>query len=127
MRTALGAFRRRAGRMASPERQDAPTQSAAPSPDAPSASEQNPFFPDRPPMVQIEGFEILRELNHGGQGVVYEAVQKSNKRRVSIKVLLEGIYASKSAQRRFEREVELVANLKHPHIVVVFDSGTTPD
>ena len=57
-------------------------------------------------MVAIEGFEIIRELSHGGQGIVYEAVQKSTKRKVAIKVLLEGIYASKSAQRRFEREID---------------------
>jgi len=74
----------------------------------------------------IKGYEIVRELSRGGQGVVYEAYQRSTKRKVAVKVLLEGPYASPSAERRFEREVELVAGLKHPNIVVVFDSGTTP-
>ena len=80
-----------------------------------------------PPLPRIEGYEILRELTHGGQGVVYLAVQRSTKRKVAIKVLLAGRYASRSARHRFEREIELVASLKHPNIIAVFDSGTTED
>ena len=80
-----------------------------------------------PPQGLIAGYEILREIHRGGQGIVYQAVQNSTKRKVAVKVLLEGPYASKSAQRRFEREVELIANLKHPNIVTVFDSGITAD
>lgn len=80
-----------------------------------------------PPPNLLEGYEILRELHRGGQGIVYQAVQKSTKRKVAIKVLLEGPFASKSARRRFEREVELIASLKHPNIVTVFDSGVTAD
>ena len=73
----------------------------------------------------IEGYEIIREIHRGGQGVVYQALQKSTKRKVAIKVLLEGPYASKSARRRFEREIELVAQLKHPNIIGIFHSGQT--
>ena len=85
---------------------------------------------DRPPAglaPQIKGYEITRELSRGGQGVVYQAIQESMKRKVAIKVLLEGPYASKSARMRFEREIELVAQLKHPKIISIFHSGTTPD
>jgi hypothetical protein len=35
---------------------------------------------------QIEGYEVIRELHRGGQGVVYQAVQKHTKRKVAIKV-----------------------------------------
>ena len=79
------------------------------------------------PLPRIEGYDILRELSHGGQGVVYLAVQRSTKRKVAIKVLLSGRYASRSARHRFEREIELVASLKHPNIIAVFDSGTTAE
>ncbi len=75
----------------------------------------------------IPGYEVLRELSRGGQGVVYQAIQKSTQRKVAVKVLLEGPYASPHARRRFEREVELVSHLKHPNIIAVFDSGTTSD
>ncbi len=79
------------------------------------------------PSDAFPGYEITRELHRGGQGVVYQAVQKSTKRKVAIKVLLEGPYASKSAMRRFEREIELVAGLKHPNIISIFHSGQTED
>jgi len=76
---------------------------------------------------KIPGYKILRALHQGGQGVVYQALQLSTKRKVAIKVLLEGPYAAPSARKRFEREIELVASLKHPNIVSIFDSGETAD
>lgn len=79
------------------------------------------------PSGVIPGYEILREIHAGGQGIVYQAVQLSTKRRVAIKVLLEGPYASAATRRRFEREIELIASLKHPNIVAIFDSGLTTD
>lgn len=75
----------------------------------------------------IAGYDELRELGRGGQGVVYEAVQRSTRRRVAIKLLLDGALASEGARRRFEREVELVASLRHPNIVRLYDSGVTPE
>ncbi|MCH8851678.1 MAG: protein kinase [Planctomycetes bacterium] len=78
------------------------------------------------PHLTIEGYEIVRELHRGGQGVVYQAIQKSTKRKVAIKFLREGPYATKSAKVRFKREIEFAAQLKHPNIITVFESGTTP-
>lgn len=75
----------------------------------------------------IPRYEIDHELSHGGQGVVYQALQVSTKRKVALKVLLDGRFASRNARLRFEREVELAASLRHPNIVAVFDSGQTPD
>ncbi len=74
---------------------------------------------------QIDGYAIIEELDRGGQGIVYRAMQESTKREVALKILREGIHASPSARRRFEREIELVAGLRHPNIVTVFDSGQT--
>jgi WD40 repeat protein/serine/threonine protein kinase len=84
------------------------------------------FWSDRAPLPHIEGYDVLRPLKQGGQGVVYLAVQRSTKRKVAIKVLLDGALASRAARRRFEREIELVVSLKHPNIIAVFDSGETP-
>lgn len=75
----------------------------------------------------IPGFRILEEIGRGGQGIVYKAVQESTRRAVALKVLREGPFASRDARRRFEREIELVAGLKHPNIVTVFDSGHMRD
>ncbi|MCC6359581.1 MAG: serine/threonine protein kinase, partial [Phycisphaerales bacterium] len=71
----------------------------------------------------IEGYELITEIHRGGQGVVFRAFQRSTKREVALKVLLEGAYASETARRRFEREVELAASLRHPNIVTILDSG----
>jgi serine/threonine protein kinase len=83
-----------------------------------------PEPPSRPP--SIPGYDVLAEIHRGGQGVVYRAVQKATRRTVALKVLLQGPYATPEQRRRFEREIDLVAGLRHPHIVTLFDSGVTP-
>ncbi len=75
----------------------------------------------------IPGYSELRELKRGGQGVVFRAVQVSTSRPVAIKVLLAGGLATPTARRRFEREAELAAGLRHPNIVRIFDSGVTAE
>jgi len=87
--------------------------------DASSASRKVGAVP--PP--QVEGYELREEIHRGGQGVVYRAVQLGTKREVALKVLLEGPFAGETTRRRFEREVELAASLRHPHIVTILDSG----
>lgn len=78
-------------------------------------------------LLSLPGYEILREIRRGGQGIVYEALQRSTKRKVAIKLLAAGQYASKTAQRRFRREIELVVQLRHPNIISIFDSDETKD
>ena len=64
---------------------------------------------------------------HGGQGIVYLAVRLSTKRKVAVKVLRAGVFASEAARRKFEHEIELVTSFKHPNIIAVYDRGCTPD
>ena len=71
----------------------------------------------------IEGFELIEEIGRGGMGVVYKALQVATKRTVALKVMLAAPFASAAARRRFEREVELAARLRHPHIVSVLEGG----
>ena len=75
------------------------------------------------PLPEIRGYRVIGEIHRGGQGVVYEAVQQSTNRTVAVKMMLEGPAASERSRWRFEQEVNLVAQLKHPNIVVVHDSG----
>ncbi|MBU0637972.1 MAG: serine/threonine-protein kinase [Planctomycetes bacterium] len=77
------------------------------------------------PVPRVPGYEELRELRRGGQGIVYEATQRSTRRRVAIKVLLDGLWAQETQRRRFEREIDLIATLRHPNIVQLYDSGVT--
>lgn len=73
------------------------------------------------------GYEIVDELGRGGMGVVYRAIQKATKRTVALKVMLQGQHASAKQRLRFEREIDLVAALRHPNIVTVYDSGVTAE
>jgi len=76
-----------------------------------------------PPPATIPGYDILREIHRGGQGVVYQALQRSTKRKVAIKVLREGPFAGPRERGRFEREVQVLGQLNHRNIVAVHDSG----
>jgi serine/threonine protein kinase/Flp pilus assembly protein TadD len=75
----------------------------------------------------IGGYEGLVELHRGGQGVVYRALQTATNRTVALKVLLAGAFATSRQRLRFEREIDLVAGLRHPNIVTVYDSGASAD
>ena len=80
---------------------------------------------DVEPQHAVEGYEIREQLHRGGQGVVYSALQLGTQRKVAIKFMLSGPFASEATRRRFQREVRLVGRLRHPGIVPVFDSGLT--
>ncbi len=74
----------------------------------------------------IPGCEILRTLNEGGMGKVYLARQHALNRFVCVKVL--SIPAGEDPELcrcRFNREAELLASVSHPHILSIFDFGTT--
>jgi serine/threonine protein kinase len=71
----------------------------------------------------IPGYRLGRELHRGGQGAVFEAEQIATRRRCAVKMLLGGQFASAAQRARFEREVEVVAALRHPAIVTLYESG----
>ncbi|MFH1419362.1 MAG: protein kinase [Planctomycetota bacterium] len=78
-------------------------------------------------LPEIEGYDVLKQIGRGGMGIVFKALQRSTKRIVALKVLLEGPYASVVARRRFEREIALAAQLRHPNIIPIYDSGASGD
>lgn len=71
----------------------------------------------------IPGYRILGEIQRGGQGVVYQGIQESTLRKTAIKVLKEGPFADQAERIRFEREVDVLSRLDHPHIVGILDRG----
>jgi serine/threonine protein kinase len=71
----------------------------------------------------LGGYRLTREIHRGGQGCVYEAEQLSTGRRVAIKVLLGGQDATRRQRERFEREIGLLVELRHPNLVSLLDRG----
>ena len=67
-------------------------------------------------------YRIERELGQGGMATVYLAHDLRHNRQVAIKVLRPELAAALGADR-FLREIETTANLQHPHILPLFDSG----
>ncbi|MEJ2504016.1 MAG: protein kinase, partial [Gemmatimonadota bacterium] len=71
----------------------------------------------------LEGrYRIERELGAGGMATVYLAEDLKHQRKVAIKVLRPELAAVVGAER-FLAEIETTANLQHPHILPLFDSG----
>jgi serine/threonine-protein kinase len=71
----------------------------------------------------LEGrYTIERELGQGGMATVYLAEDLKHQRRVALKVLKPELAAVVGAER-FLGEIKTTANLQHPHILPLFDSG----
>ncbi len=68
-------------------------------------------------------YAIERELGAGGMATVYLAEDVKHHRKVAIKVLHAELSAVLGPDR-FLKEIELTANLQHPHILPLFDSGS---
>ena len=67
-------------------------------------------------------YAIERELGEGGMATVYLADDLKHERKVALKVLKPELAAVIGAER-FLAEIKTTANLQHPHIVPLFDSG----
>jgi hypothetical protein len=71
----------------------------------------------------LEGrYRIERPLGEGGMATVYLARDLRHNRNVALKVLKPELAAALGADR-FLAEIETTANLQHPHILPLFDSG----
>lgn len=66
-------------------------------------------------------YVVQRVLGQGAMGVVYEALDPELARVVAVKVLTS---PHDDADQRFRREARLIAALRHPHVVTIYDFGT---
>ena len=84
-----------------------------------------------PPIAAIaaalaDRYAVERELGAGGMATVYLARDLRHARPVAVKVLRPELTAA-LGRERFVREVTTTANLRHPHILPLFDSGEAGD
>ncbi|MCW1969410.1 MAG: protein kinase [Anaerolineae bacterium] len=73
----------------------------------------------------IGPYQIVAPIAQGGMGVVYHARQPSLQRDVAIKLLPTQFTQDAEFLARFERESRVLARLRHPNIVQVFDAGAS--
>jgi eukaryotic-like serine/threonine-protein kinase len=74
-------------------------------------------------VVLADRYAMERELGRGGMATVYLAQDLRHERHVAIKVLRPELSASLGADR-FNREIKVAAQLQHPHILGLYDSGS---
>ncbi len=68
-------------------------------------------------------YALQEELGAGGMATVYLAEDLKHHRKVAVKVLRPELAAILGAER-FLKEIEVTANLQHPHILGMHDSGS---
>jgi serine/threonine protein kinase len=76
--------------------------------------------------VLQDSFRLTRLVGSGAMGSVYEGSLLRLDKRVAVKVLARELAGNQEALARFRREADVTSRLGHPHIVQVFDFGTTP-
>ncbi len=73
---------------------------------------------------EIDGrYRLDAIVGGGGMGVVYRTTQQNLNREIAIKLLKLDDADGKNRVERFKREIDIIAQLSHPNIVRVFDSG----
>jgi branched-chain amino acid transport system substrate-binding protein len=68
-------------------------------------------------------YQIIEQIGEGGMATVYKAYQPGLNRYVAVKVLPPLHAKQPGFSERFQREAEAIANLNHPNILPVYDSG----
>ncbi len=71
---------------------------------------------------QLGEYELLEPIALGGMGWVFKARHRRMNRVVAIKTIAPALSRQPEAAARFQREVEVLARLSHPHIVAAHDA-----
>ena len=69
----------------------------------------------------LSHYRVLEELGRGGMGIVYRALDVRLNREVALKMLPAHLVSDPDRKRRFVREAQSAAALKHPNIAVVYE------
>jgi len=69
---------------------------------------------------------ILKELGRGSMAIVFEAYQRTLKRKIAVKILPK-TFLSPTTAERFQQEAEAAAILAHPNIIPIYEVGEMPE
>lgn len=67
-------------------------------------------------------FQFIRMIGSGGMGAVCLVQHRLMNREVALKVIAPRLVGDSATQRRFRREIEIIAQLNHPNIVSAYDA-----
>lgn len=76
---------------------------------------------------QLGQYQIIAQIGQGGMAAVYRARQLNIRREVAIKVISPEVARQPEFAQRFVREAETIADLRHAHILKLFDYGQEGD
>jgi len=74
---------------------------------------------------KVGPFQLEQKLGVGGMGMVYRATYLKTGQQVAVKMLAPDLTADPKVAKRFEREMEILQKLKHPHIIRYYGGSTT--
>jgi len=74
---------------------------------------------------QMGPFVLGDKLGVGGMGIVYRATYTKSGQQVALKVLAPDLSLDPKVAKRFEREMDILRKLKHPHIIRYYGGGTS--
>lgn len=77
---------------------------------------------DRVAALRVGNYDIIDRLGAGGMGTVFKARHRRMKRVVALKVLAANLSKNPLFVKRFQREVETIASLGHPNVVMAYDA-----
>jgi serine/threonine protein kinase len=80
-----------------------------------------------PGAIILGKYVIRRELGRGAAAVVYEAEHLGLGRRVAFKVHLRDVSSPPELLARFRREARILASVRHPNVLEVYDNGELED
>ncbi|TDP30807.1 serine/threonine-protein kinase [Nocardia ignorata] len=75
------------------------------------------------PQVVGGRYELIGEIGAGGMGLVYEGFDRHLKRRIAVKFTRPSLDNDPGWAKRFLREAELMARIRHPGLPTIYDAG----